>query len=334
MNDFVRYVLSIVLFCAANLSSAANLLPGYSLYPGQGIYSDDGRYLLVMQGDGNLVYYRTIDGGVRWASYTNGRGGYVAPMQGDGNFVVYNSGWGAVWNSATQNHPGAYVAAQNDGNLVIYWNGQALWNIGQDPDLNKPEPRRAGDVVGRTLASFIAFPGHVGYYDGSNIYQVMNELLVVQYVSVANFKATVASQGPAAYWGAGYPNIPFFYVKGCFEVNCRNNAGQVLHSRAAMNMRAYQIWRIGATYTLSTAAMPALPADATHALQRGKYRCDTYVFDIYSIFTGGGETDVKGNPIQSHSNLPYERWIFFLHSDLIGAILPTVMFDKLKNFRG
>lgn len=201
--------------------------------------------------------------------------------------------------------------------------------------MNKPEPRQAGDVVGRTLASFIAFPGHVGYYDGSNIYQVMNEPQVVQYVSVANFKATVvASQGPAAYWGAGYPNIPFYYVKGCFEADCRNNAGQVLYSRAAMNMRAYQIWRIGAIYTLSTEVVPALPADATHPLQRGKYRCDTYVLDIYRIFTAGGETDINGNPIQSAHDSPSNRWRFFVNADLSGAIFPAAMFDKLKNFRG
>jgi hypothetical protein len=334
MNTVARWLALITLFCMANLSSAANLAPGWSLYPGQGIYSDDGRCLLVMQGDGNLVYYRTIDGAVRWASYTNGRGGYVAPMQGDGNFVVYNSGWGALWNAATQNHPGAYVAAQNDGNLVIYWNGQALWNIGQDPDSNKPEPRQAGDVIGRTLASFVAFPGHVGYYDGSNIYQVMNEQLVVQYVSVDNFKATVAYQGPSGYWGAGYPNIPVFYVKGCFETDCRGNASQVLYSRAAMNMRAYQIWRIGAAYTLSTEAIPALPTDATHPLQRGKYRCDTYVLDIYKIISAGGETDIHGNQIQTPYNSPYNQWKFFVDADLSGSILPTVIFDKLKNFRG
>jgi hypothetical protein len=255
-------------------------------------------------------------------------------MQFDGNFVVYNSAWGALWNSATHNHPGAYVAAQNDGNLVIYWNGQALWNIGLDPDLNKSEPKQAGDVVGRTLASFVAFPGHVGYYDGSNIYQVMNEKPVVQSVSVAVFKAPVASQGPTAYWGAGYPNIPFFYVKGCFEADCRNNAGQVLYSRLAMNARAYQIWRIGATYTLSTEALPALPTDASHVFQIGRYRCDTYLLDIYKIHNAGGETDMKGSPIQSSSNSPYERWRFFLSADLSGAIMPAAMFDKLKHFRG
>lgn len=287
----------------ANLSSAANLPPGYSLYPGQGIYSDDRQYVLIMQGDGNLVYYRTSDWAVRWASYTNGKGGYVAPMQGDGNFVAYNSGWGALWNAATQNHPGAYLSAQNDGNLVIYWNGQALWNIGQDPDLIKPEPRQAGDVVGRTLASFVAFPGHLGFFDGGNIYQVMNEPQVVQYVTVDNFKATVAYQGPTGYWGAGYPNIPNYYVKGCFDTVCYNT-GQVWSSRSAMVMRAFQTWQLGAKYTLVFTATPALPRTATEGAQQGLYRCDTYVLDIYSIYNAGGQTDIKGNPVQSIDGLP------------------------------
>jgi hypothetical protein len=334
MSAFARYLITIVLFCAASLCGAANLPPGHSLYQGQGIYSDDGRYLLIMQADGNLVYYRTIDWAVRWASSTNGRGGYVAQMQSDGNFVVYNSGWGAIWNSATQNHPGAYLVAQNDGNLVIYWNGQALWNIGVDPELNKPEPRQAGDVVGRTLASFISFPGHIGYYDGSNIYQVMNEAQVVQYVSVANFKAPVASQGPSAYWGAGYPNIPIFYVKGCFETNCTNNLGQVWDSRSAMNLRAFQIWKLGAKYTLSTSATPALPRTGTTGAQQGLYRCDTYVLDIYSIFTAGGQTDIRGNPIQDpNPDTPYKRWVSF-RMTLQQATLPTVVFQLLKTYRG
>lgn len=335
MNSFVRYLLSIALFCAANLSSAANLSPGYTIFPGQGIYSNDGRYLLTMQGDGNLVYYRTADWAVRWASYTNGRGGYAAPMQGDGNFVVYNSGWAPLWNSVTQNHPGAYLAAQDDGNLVIYWNGQALWNIGVDPDLSKPEPRQAGDVVGRTLASFIAFPGHLGYYDGSNIYQVMNEPQVVQYVTVGNFKATVASQGPAAYWGAGYPNIPHFYVKGCFETDCTYNAGQVRDNRSAMNYRALQIYRLGATYTLSTSATIALPRTATTGARPGNYRCDTYVLDIYTLFNAGGQTDINGNPFQvATPDSPYERWNTFITSTVRQNIIPTVVFQLLKTFRG
>ena len=148
MRLSISRLLTVLFLFFTSFCSAANLPPGYSLYPGQGIYSDDRQYVLIMQGDGNLVYYRTSDWAVRWASYTNGKGGYVAPMQGDGNFVVYNSGWAPLWNAATQNHPGAYLSAQNDGNLVIYWNGQALWNIGQDPDLIKSPPSRPGDVVG------------------------------------------------------------------------------------------------------------------------------------------------------------------------------------------
>lgn len=333
MSSFLRWLVAAILFCLSNFSSAENLAPGWSLYPGAGIYSDDRQYLLIMQGDGNLVYYRTSDWAVRWASYTNGKGGSVSVMQGDGNFVVYNSGWGALWNAATHNHPGAYVSAQNDGNLVIYWNGQALWNIGQDPDLIKPEPRQAGDVVGRTLASFPAFPGHVGFFDGGNIYQVMNEPQVVQYVTVANFKATVAYQGPTGYWGAGYPNIPNYYVKGCFEAVCYNT-GQVWSSRSAMVMRAYQIWQLGAKYTLAFTATPALPRTTSTGAQQGSYRCDTYVLDIYSIYNAGGQTDVKGNPIQVNYNAAYDRWIFFVNYTLRQTVVPAVLFQLAKTYAG
>src|SRR5207237_2512941 len=51
--------------------------------------SQDGRFDLIMQGDGNLVLYRRSDSKPLWASNTNGKGATFAVMQGDGNFVLY-----------------------------------------------------------------------------------------------------------------------------------------------------------------------------------------------------------------------------------------------------
>jgi hypothetical protein len=120
-------------------------------------------------------------------------------MQGDGNAVTYYDPPAlpaqkgepvyykepparyATWYSATSGNAGAYLKPQDDGNLVVVAaNGQTIWSIGADPDLNKPEPKRAGDVVGRELVGWLAAPGHVGYFNGTNVYQVMNESLVVQ----------------------------------------------------------------------------------------------------------------------------------------------------------
>jgi hypothetical protein len=90
------------------------------------ITSQDGRSTLVMQGDGNLVLYRS-GGKARWATGTNGTVSQ-AVMQGDGNFVMYGPGGAYIWDTATDGHPGAYLIVQDDGNVVIYDPaGNPLW---------------------------------------------------------------------------------------------------------------------------------------------------------------------------------------------------------------
>jgi hypothetical protein len=91
------------------------------------ITSQDGRFTLIMQGDGNLVLYRS-GGNARWATNTDGRVVSQAIMQGDGNFVMYGPGGSYIWDTATDGHPGAYLTIQNDGNIVIYDTvGNPLW---------------------------------------------------------------------------------------------------------------------------------------------------------------------------------------------------------------
>lgn len=104
------------------------LLPGESLAAGQYLRSTDGRFTLVMQGDGNLVLYK-LGNIALWHTFTNGTPANVAIMQSDGNFVVYG-GNTAYWHTFTHGQPGAALYLQNDGNLVIYRNGVAIWNSG------------------------------------------------------------------------------------------------------------------------------------------------------------------------------------------------------------
>jgi len=101
------------------------LASGASLGVNQSRTSCDGRFVFVMQGDGNLVLYQ--QGRAIWASNTAGSGGNVAAMQGDGNLVIYRNGV-AVWHTHTYGKPGAYLAVQNDGNTVIYQGSTALWH--------------------------------------------------------------------------------------------------------------------------------------------------------------------------------------------------------------
>lgn len=94
----------------------------------ESVASCDGRFTLVMQGDGNLVLYQ--QGFPIWHTATNGRGGARAAMQGDGNFVLYTASNGVLFHTFTNGRPGAYLAVQNDGNLVVYQGGVARWNSG------------------------------------------------------------------------------------------------------------------------------------------------------------------------------------------------------------
>ena len=98
----------------------------------QAVYSPDGRFVTVMQGDGNLVTYGPS--GPLWASGTSGRGGNFVVFQGDGNLVMYNIFGGAIWASGSKStHPGALIM-QGDGNFVAYnTNAQAIWSARTGP---------------------------------------------------------------------------------------------------------------------------------------------------------------------------------------------------------
>ena len=109
-------------------SACGAIEPGHGLAPGESVSSCDGRFALVMQGDGNLVLY--MGGTALWSSRTNGKGGRTADMQTDGNLVVYAAANRPIWSSATNNHPGATLAIQDDGNLVLYANGTPIWASG------------------------------------------------------------------------------------------------------------------------------------------------------------------------------------------------------------
>ncbi|MFT4621411.1 MAG: hypothetical protein ACI8PZ_000063 [Myxococcota bacterium] len=90
------------------------------------LWSCDARFVLVMQGDGNLVLYQGAL--ALWSTMTHGNPDAWAAMQDDGNLVVYAaSGW-PLWSTETGGHPGAVLAVQDDGNLVITDADRPIWD--------------------------------------------------------------------------------------------------------------------------------------------------------------------------------------------------------------
>jgi hypothetical protein len=121
--------------CAASLTpltppapptACGTITAGHGLIPLQVQKSCDGRFVLNMQNDSNLVLYEGST--PLWNTNTVGTDTAFAVMQGDGNFVTYNTSGAAVFNTGTSGHPGAYIVVQNDGNLVIYVGSTPIWS--------------------------------------------------------------------------------------------------------------------------------------------------------------------------------------------------------------
>lgn len=116
---------------------------GY-LFDHEKISSPNGKYVLIMQKDGNLVLYDTKCGIEPKCAIWNSRsyretGQYFMAIQPDGNLVIYKGfppagAERSIWNSQTYGALDNYfLAVQNDANVVIYRgtpmnNRGAIWS--------------------------------------------------------------------------------------------------------------------------------------------------------------------------------------------------------------
>lgn len=317
MKRMRSYIL-LALWIAFGIAQANTIVPaGTMIGVNQSISSGNGRYRLVQQSDGNLVFYRS-DGAVRFATYQYGN---YAVMQHDGNFVQYNSSHQPVFATHT-NSPGAFLRVQDDGNLVVYSaGGVPLWNIGGDPDNDRPSA--VGDVAARDLESAIPganYFGHTAVYLGNSLFESnVGGSNALRYVSWDSYK----SKGK--YWGTARPNIPSHNVQYCFATYCSAfSTPPLTRARYAIALRAQQLYAIGASYTVSTEYSYVIPASEFGPAQRGAYRCDTVVLDIFmnTADIGSGNATI---PIAYAWNERMRK----LHDSTIR--LPHYIWTALKN---
>lgn len=115
---------------SALANTSDRLVAGEALGVGQRIQSASGRYVLILQPDGNLVLYDAHTNTALWHTHTYGSVANQLFMQPDGNLVLYAPGSVALWHTHTYRYPGASLLVQDDGNLVLYGaDGTALWSV-------------------------------------------------------------------------------------------------------------------------------------------------------------------------------------------------------------
>jgi hypothetical protein len=104
------------------------LKSGQMLMPYQPLRSLNGRYQLLLQGDGNLVLTRVDTAAALWSTQTGGASVAWLLVQPDGNVVLSNTNGTAAWSSGTHANAGAHLVLQDDGDLVVFrQNGTVAW---------------------------------------------------------------------------------------------------------------------------------------------------------------------------------------------------------------
>jgi hypothetical protein len=129
-----------------------NLVSDGTLTSDQYLRSEDGSHRVTLQGDGNLVLRRMVDGRAVWSSGTNGKSATRLRLQSDGNLVLRTASGAAVWSSKTAGLGATKLHLRNTGQLVLYRNSTVVWSVNGSPpavdecpnDPNKTKPGLCG----------------------------------------------------------------------------------------------------------------------------------------------------------------------------------------------
>lgn len=115
------------------------LRAGQKLQNGQSIKSLNGNYKLVVQNDGNVVLYDTVEKKATWSTKTSKHGTghtYTFVVQHDRHLVLYKGVLKAenhIWASRTNvsGHSSIQLVLNNDGTLIASSDAGIFWKAGK-----------------------------------------------------------------------------------------------------------------------------------------------------------------------------------------------------------
>lgn len=112
----------------STFTGSSRLVAGWSMSSGERLLSPQGRFVLIMQSDGNLVLYNAQFAPV-WSSRTYGQPGSSAALLAGGGLVVLSPAGRTIWQALPANTAAQYLDVQDDGNLVAYTSAPtATWS--------------------------------------------------------------------------------------------------------------------------------------------------------------------------------------------------------------
>jgi hypothetical protein len=177
-------------------ASGSVVNPGECLAFNVPITSANGRFSLILQGDGNLVLYRIYPNhpsSALWSSDTFGKAVASCILQGDGNLVIYDMDANALWSSDSYGHANASLVMQDDGNAVIYPpGGSAVWATNTVQNMLPTGPSANGASVMK--------PGEV-LFPGESIRSASGQF-VMAFQTDGNLVWYNMNAGPAAVWAS------------------------------------------------------------------------------------------------------------------------------------
>jgi surface antigen len=255
------------------------------LYPNRYMLSDDNRFMLILQGDGNLVLYGP-GGQPLWSSGTNGHTVNYAILGNDGNFVLYGPGGSVVWATYTSGATKAIV--QDDGNFALYnASGTSVWS----------------SQTGGQLSGLVS--------DGSDHLNAGDKLYPGHYLQSGRFSLTLQSDGNLVLYGPAYQ---YLWTSGTNGMSVAYATQQSDGNFVLYDGSNNAVWNSGTSGSGATKAM--LQSDGNFSLNTSS---GTSVWSTHS----GGQTVNVGSSLTGGGTLwpnyyllsPDTRFVLIQQSD-------------------